>query len=415
MNASTNMSFANATWTTNTTDLEIKQCLFVDPATWHPSFTNQASYISSIFVVVLEILTIPVVIFLNAVTLIIVAKFEALQKGRFVVLALLAVTDFLSGLISQPLFVAKELYHLFYKDVNCSLDSGFFLILTVLCGASYYQLVCLTYERYVAITDPFGYPNRITARRLVYVAVANWLIQVADVVVQATILPPEYLIFTIIISIITLLCILYWYIKIFAVIRKHNREISRQQPNVNHQSNSRNNFSASSNHKSARTAAILLGVFSLSYIPLLVDVLLQSIVGEAVRGPAFFAHRSWATFFLHLNSLFCPIIYGLRNNEFRRYFFRLFGIHTESNENDVNRPQAFALSVLPQISHQQQASASGLVSERNDQNPVSVQRENIRDKDVGIVDSQVLSVLNVLPLKNEQIEMNEGTSMNTWL
>ena len=115
--------------------------------------------------------------------------------------------------------------------------------------------------------------------------------------------------------------------------------------------------------------------------------------GPTVRGPVFFALHPWATLLVHLNSLYSPIIYGLRISEFRRYFLKLFGIRTESTEYDLNRPQAFVLQDL----------------QKSDEKPASgfdAERRNREHQDVSVVENsghEKLSVLNALSIRNKQV------------
>lgn len=320
------------------------QCPLVDPITWHPSFANKAANISNVCAVVVQVLMIPFVVFFNVVTIWIVVKFETMQEQRFVVLGLLSLTDLLSGLVSQPVFVARELYHLSMQEVNCSLDSAYYVSTLLFSTASFYQLTCLTYERYVAITDPFRYQDVITVRRLLYVSLANWVIHLILVVVFGTILSVKSHILIIAIPIVLLFCITYWYIKIFKIVRSQNRSIGRiQVESVPNEASLRNYLK---NRKSAITSVCLVAAFGLTYLPVFAEITVTYNVGASIRGPVFFAIHSWINIFLHSGSLLSPLLYGIRTEEFRSCFRRLFGIKARNIEPQVPKlvlatPQMF--------------------------------------------------------------------------
>lgn len=322
------------------------QCSLIDPLTWDPSLTNQAAKTSSAFAVSVQILMIPFVILINSVTILIVVKYEAMQERRFVELALLSITDFLSGLIAQPLFVASQLYHALMNEVDCNLDSAVQYSTSLFTVISFYQLTFLTYERYVAITDALHYPYRITIRRLLYVAVAIWMIHVIVMVLYGTIMPPKATIAIIIFRVLLLFCIIYWYIKIFTEVRKQKRNVHAQTlGSANHVSNWRSYLT---NHKSAINAVCLVSVFGLCSVPIFVSTCFVFSMGPNVRGPLYFALMPWVNICVHSSSLFNPLLYGVRMSEYRRYFYQLIGSQPRNNRRTT--PQRQEIAALPQPS-----------------------------------------------------------------
>lgn len=308
------------------TNFSAPQCLSISPVTWHSSFSTKWTTISSIIVLVVQIIFIPFVIFLNGSVLFLIAKFEVLREKRFLVLGLLSITDLLNGLIAQPLLVAKELYHLVIKEVNCALDTAFIHVSTLLWIVSLYQLACLTYERNVAITDPFNYNQRISISKLLFITAANLVGHFVFGLFYRLIPSIQFYVFVILAPMIIscFLAIIYWNIRIFALIKKHKRNITKLQKSSAAGGEGRRQ-KCLSERRMVITMAYLFGTFLITYIPVIVDnIYVQYNENEEIRTPLYFALQLWADLFVHLNSLISPLIYGLRTNKFRGYFLRCF-------------------------------------------------------------------------------------------
>jgi hypothetical protein len=196
---------------------------------WDSSSYNEAVKVSTILALSVNVVTMPLTIFFNALIIFLVYKNSCLQVERFIVLAYLALTDFLSGLICQPLLIAREIFHLKNKAPNCALDTAFAVCTFLFVGASFSQLVIVTYERYVAIIHPYKYPTRITVQNLTCATIGLWTVNIAKGLLLFSFAPLQvysYIdIFDVLSRIIMMSCIIYWYVKIFAAMKRHNRQI----------------------------------------------------------------------------------------------------------------------------------------------------------------------------------------------
>lgn len=318
---------------------------------------------------------IPLVNVLNATSLFVVAKYQALHEPRFVVLGLLAMTDFLSGLISQPLFIAKELLHLLKNDVDCSTDTAYYLSTILLTSTSFYQLTYLTYDRYVAVTNPYHYSSRITIRRLVYATLINFVFNTTIAIIYGTSLTLKLNIFLIGGPGFLLCCIAYWYIVIFKAIRKQNQHMKSQQAHIsaeNHESDLKKYLA---NRKLAINAVCIVAFFEISYIPVIIGIVFVFWKGAALRSPLYFAVHPWVNLSVHSSALFSPLLYGLRTNEFRKYFKLVFGVREE---------------IVPTFSRQHPTSAN------NGNQPPSNNRDN--------------NVQNMTVVASEQSDRNDEES-----
>ncbi|KAK3752258.1 hypothetical protein QZH41_006592, partial [Actinostola sp. cb2023] len=156
----------------------IPQCP-ASPFTAHSYFPNYATKASSIATAALNGVSMPFTILLNAFMMIIIVKNPSLrQKERVMAVLYLSVTDLFTGLISQPLFIAKEISHLNNTERDCAVEEAFYFILPIFGSASLFHLVVVAYDRHVAINQPYQYFTRITVRRLTYTSIVMWTLAI---------------------------------------------------------------------------------------------------------------------------------------------------------------------------------------------------------------------------------------------
>lgn len=309
--------------------------------------TSSLIKISKIFSIAVNLITAPLTVIFNLFVFLAVFRNHSFQKERLVVLACLACTDFFSGLVCQPLYIAKEIYFLKNTRPSCVLERAFYLCAYVTLGASFPQLVIVTYERYVAITNPYKYPRRISNRGLVCATVCIW-IQVA----LETILYYNYpfseteLMYVNLVGLSLVLAmftfVIYSYVTIALVVRRHRVNIECQQRNITVnvlQNDQRVQFQK----KSSMSAVILIALLILTYIPLYVSYGLLNIYGDKIRKPGLFLFLPLAETLALLNSFINPIIYCLRTNEFKQKMLRCLKLHS----NEIQPVQStVAMSVL---------------------------------------------------------------------
>ncbi|KXJ20952.1 hypothetical protein AC249_AIPGENE28907 [Exaiptasia diaphana] len=110
---------------------------------------------------------------------------------------------------------------------------------------------------------------------------------------------------------------------IILVLRRHKLDIAKQHQSVNGQEEQ---VKYLKERKTTITAAYIFGAFLLVNIPIIADYLYTLFFahGNEIRTPLYFLFHPWVDVSLHLNSILCPIIYGLRTKEFRKQFLRYF-------------------------------------------------------------------------------------------
>ncbi|XP_031573204.1 trace amine-associated receptor 13c-like [Actinia tenebrosa] len=323
MNVFLSLSYLDPVNTSITDNATLVQCPIKLPlASWDSSSFEAAAKVSTLVAVTVNFITMPFTIFFNALIIFLVWKNPSLQIERVIVLAYLALADLMVGLLCQPLFIARGVSQLKTNSMNCDINNGYISSQFFFGITASIQLALVTYERYVAIIHPYQYPTRITVKRLTYATIVIWSLNMTVSILLFALLAFGEDIWYIDILYIPLgifltSAMVYWYVCIFVAIRRQ-RKIGQQQQNVN-----MNNVHTQQNYKGAITAALLLGCFLVSLIPLLCTFLLKRVLGSGFSNSVFLFLRPWGLTFVQLASFINPIIYGLRVRELRRKCFQL--------------------------------------------------------------------------------------------
>lgn len=148
---------------------------------WRPNYLTDGMSASLISISVINLLMSPCTVLLNILVVVAVKTTPRLRNNCNILLASLAGTDLIVGALSQPLFVADQIYRLtgnFESHSVCTLNfvggsSAVFCI-----TASTQHLAILSIERYIAICYPYKYPKMVTKRSLGATVVFAWSVAV---------------------------------------------------------------------------------------------------------------------------------------------------------------------------------------------------------------------------------------------
>ena len=137
-----NFSSANSTNVTNVTSRE-------------GDTADVSSMAGAINVIIINTITCPFTFLLNVLVIKAVKSTPRLRTNSNILLACLAVTDALTGLLGQPLFVLL----LFGLNDSRTVENCFVTTVVVILTASYFHLLLVTLERLLAIKFTMQYPN----------------------------------------------------------------------------------------------------------------------------------------------------------------------------------------------------------------------------------------------------------------
>ena len=273
----------------------------------HPSSLSVGLFI---FLIIVNLLTFPVTAVLNALVMISVQTKSRLRAHKSnVLLAFLALTDFIVGILVQPAFSAVLIMLLLNEPrgycVLKVLRHGTFVV-----NASLFHLVLLTGERYIAMKHPFSYLTFVTEGRLLFASAMAWFLSISHSVLLL-LSQPVFFICVTISSILSFAVISFCHVTVFGETRRHERQLAAQQVTLEAREEFERNKKA---FKLTSIILVLLILFVLIPTGTLPVVLFsyREFTPEAV-----YLFFSFTMSLVFLDSLLNPIVYALRLRQFR--------------------------------------------------------------------------------------------------
>ncbi|XP_078352293.1 octopamine receptor beta-1R-like [Oculina patagonica] len=262
---------------------------------------------------VIELLSCPFTVLLNALVMVGVKTKRRLQTHLNILLASLALTDLMVGLVVQPLHVTVAILLLQGKrtDEVCEITSAFLICFLSFGATSLLHLALISGERYLAIKYPFIHSTFVTKRRLIVASILGWLVIPLRLVL--TYIPGAAIILqgTIVASIILLQVLVY------REARRHEKQILAQQVSLEARARFRKE------KKALKLTTIIILAIGLCYFPPFVFLLtLRRYIGGQPSDIET-AVLQVAILPIVLNSLLNPVIYTVRKKHFRIAFVEL--------------------------------------------------------------------------------------------
>ena len=144
--------------------------------------------ISLIINIIINIITCPFTVLLNASVIIAVKTRPTLQSYANILLACLAATDAVSGVLAQPSFILYMVLLLFGTGVDqrtkveTHLSHNSALRVVLVCSSLHLKLV--TYERVIAIKFTMYYPIFVKTQKVKVAVIAFWLVSISSELVN---------------------------------------------------------------------------------------------------------------------------------------------------------------------------------------------------------------------------------------
>ncbi len=175
---------------------------------------------------VLSLATCPFTILLNALVMVAVKTKRRLQTHPNILLACLALTDLMIGLVVQPLHIAKTILLLqgnnFY--IFCDTDLAFTISFVISCCASLFHLVLISGERFLAIKHTFTHADVVTKARLMVSSAVAWIAAAFFLLIASYLRVVTFVLIAATFSSIVLLQIL-----VYMEAHRHEKQILSQQ------------------------------------------------------------------------------------------------------------------------------------------------------------------------------------------
>lgn len=265
---------------------------------------NEVNYMTAICVTAIIICT---TLFGNAAILITIWKTSSLHSVANILLSSLAVSDLAVGLIVQPLFIASLRWTTFLAFMLYVIFGTFFIV------ASFLNVTAIGIERLLALQLHLRYNAEVTSFRVTVVIIFIWLF--SGIVSSFSLwIPKVFYIAPSILYVSVLAGNFVVYLKIYLIIRRHQRQIQHQQQQ-------HNIFSDVKRFKrTALKTFFACIVLICCYMPYSLVVKIALIEGLKFSTRVYFITVA----LIFLNSTINPLLYYWRDKEIRRALKRLF-------------------------------------------------------------------------------------------
>ena len=294
-----NFSSANSTNVTNVTSRE-------------GDTADVPSMAGAINVIIINTITCPFTVLLNVLVIKAVKSTPRLRTNSNILLACLAVTDALTGLLGQPLFVLWKIFLLFGLSDSGTIEICFSTTAIVIVTASYFHLMLVTLERLLAIKFTMQYPNFVTDEKMKRAVLAVWILAFTIGgfrVLNMSLFVRFFSVF------LTLSCILFLAFAYFIIYREtclQQEKIKTQQlPQQEVERFTREN-------KALKTTMFVVGAVIICLLPLCFCLILLFTCFCDICPTIAPVTQTCAM----LNSLVNPLIYCWRQKEMRKVIFR---------------------------------------------------------------------------------------------
>ena len=124
---------------------------------------------------VLNLAACPFTIFLNALVMVAVKAKQGLQTHPNILLACLALTDLMVGLVVQPFHTTMALFQEKDSHTFCDIHFAFSISFVIFTFATTSHLILISGERYLAIKHTFTHATVVTKKRLMISSVLVWI------------------------------------------------------------------------------------------------------------------------------------------------------------------------------------------------------------------------------------------------
>ena len=270
---------------------------------------------SLITAAILSSIASPFTIFLNLLVMVAVKIKRRLQTHPNILLACMAVTDLLVGLVVQPLYITKTILLLQGKGFHefCDIEEAFTVSFTLVSTASLLHLVLISGERYLAMNHTFTHAYVVTKTRLMVSSAVAWIITVLSVIAISYFSDLLRFLFAVIVPVIVVLQLL-----VYKEARRHEKQILSQQISLE----AREKFE---NEKKALklTTTILAAIFACVFFPFIAMLLTWRLFGEIFSHEIKNTVRQLFFLLVMFNSVLNPVIYSVRARQFRVAFIEL--------------------------------------------------------------------------------------------
>ena len=129
----------------------------------------------SIIIIIINTITFPCTVILNVLVIKAVKTTPRLLTNSNILLACLAVTDALTGLLCQPLIILWIIILLFGLSINATVEHFCSTFIAVMLTASFFHVMLVTFERLIAIKFTMRYSKIVTYNSMKIAVLSVWI------------------------------------------------------------------------------------------------------------------------------------------------------------------------------------------------------------------------------------------------
>ena len=293
-------SSANSTNATNTTSRE-------------GDTTDVPSVAGFIIIIIINTITCPFTVLLNLLVIKAIKSTPRLRTNSNILLACLAVTDSLTGLLGQPLFVLSKIFQLFGLSDSGTVENCYFTTVIVIVTASYFHLMLVTLERLIAIKFTMQYPNFITDEKMKRAVLVVWILAFINGTFRVLKMSLVVRFFSVLLTLSCILFLAFAYFVMYRETRLQQEKIKNQQlPQQGVERFTREN-------RALKTTVFVVGAVIICLLPICFCLILLVTCFCDICPTIAPVTQTCAM----LNSLVNPLIYCWRQKEMRKVIFRL--------------------------------------------------------------------------------------------
>ena len=241
----------------------------------------------------------------NALVLAAIIRTPSIRSTHMIMLCSLAVSDFLVGLIAQPIYIAQQLTKdrlmlLAVKQIGFSL-----------CGVSLFTITLISVDRFLALHYHMRYATLVTESRVKSALIIIWL--TTSFAAGFYFLNDH--VHNLLSGVATIICLLvstFFYIRIYRIVRRHQIQIHAQQQAVQ-SSEAENNFNIARLKRSALNTFVFYIALIICYFPMYVLLTVDGLSHKERK-------TEWkiASTLVFFNSCINPVLYCWRLRQLRK-------------------------------------------------------------------------------------------------
>lgn len=283
-----------------------------------PSATEAKAVLT--FLTIINIIAIPFTSVLNAMVIAAVKTKTRMRANKSnMLLACLATTDLMVGVVVQPLFTALmiKIIHGDKTSGSCTVEVATQIMSNLLCEISLIHLALISGERYLAMKHPYDYnAGLVTETRLLIASGLAWLLALIlhiPLFIDKTLFYRLHNPFVALCLAIIVLC----HITVFREVRRHEKAISSQQVTEE----ARRKFLK--DKRAFKLVAIIFVMLFLCYIPLWTFRTTLKFHRNKMSTETVYECLFVTSTFVIFNSFVNPLVYSVRVRQFRVAFVEL--------------------------------------------------------------------------------------------